>query len=91
MYAALAVVIAALAACTVLAVRSSTAAQGGEQLRGFLYVGAAALAVLAVVVLGVGLLAEGAARAEGLALFGLFVYPLYLLLALVVLRVARRR
>ena len=91
MYPALAVILASLGAFSIVAVRPSGRSSGAEQLRGFVYVGAAALLLLAVAVLLVGRFAEGAARAEGLAMFGLFSYAVYLLVALLVLRLTGRR
>ena len=49
-----------------------------EQLRRFVYVGAAALALLAAVVIVVGLFANRNGRAEGLAVLGFFGYAAYL-------------
>ena len=43
-----------------------------EQLRGFVYVGAGALALLAIAVIAMGLFANRSGRAEGLAVLGLF-------------------
>ena len=61
-----------------------------EQLRGFVYVGAAALALLAVVIL-MGLFANRSGRAEGLAVLGFFGYAAYLAAATVVLYVMSRQ
>ncbi len=56
-----------------------------EQLRGFVYVGAGALALLAVGVVLMGLFANRTGRAEGLAVLGFFGYAAYLIAAIVVL------
>jgi hypothetical protein len=62
-----------------------------EQLRGFVYVGAGALALLAIAVIAMGLFANGSGRAEGLAVLGLFGYAAYLVAATVVLYVMSRK
>ena len=62
-----------------------------EQLKGFVYVGAAALALLAVAVILVGLFANRSGRAEGLAVLGFFGYAAYLAAATLVLYVMSRR
>jgi hypothetical protein len=62
-----------------------------EQLRGFVYVGAAALAVLAVAVILMGLFANRSGRAEGLAVLGFFGYAAYLVAATLVLYVMSRK
>ena len=62
-----------------------------EQLRGFVYVGAGALALLAVAVILMGLFANRTGRAEGLAVLGFFGYLTYLVAATVVLYVMSRR
>ena len=62
-----------------------------EQLRGFVYVGAAALTLLAVAVIVMGLFANRSGRAEGLAVLGFFGYLAYLAAATVVLYVMGRR
>ena len=56
-----------------------------EQLKGFVYVGAGALALLAATVILVGLFANRHGRAEGLAVLGFFGYAAYLIAAIVVL------
>ena len=61
-----------------------------DQLKGFVYVGAGALAGLAVAVVIVGLFAAPNGIAEGLAVLGFFGYLLYLVAATVVLYVAAR-
>ena len=62
-----------------------------EQLQGFVYVGAGALALLAVAVILMGLFANQNGRAEGLAVLGLFGYAAYLGAATVVLYVMSRK
>jgi len=62
-----------------------------EQVTGFLYVGAGALAALALTVVLIGHLGGRPARAEGLAIFGFFGYTLYLLAALLIQRMTTRR
>jgi hypothetical protein len=62
-----------------------------DQLRGFVYVGAGALALLAVAVILMGLFANQSGRAEGLAVLGFFGYAAYLATATVVLYVMSRK
>jgi hypothetical protein len=62
-----------------------------DQLRGFVYVGAGALALLAVAVILTGLFANQSGRAEGLAVLGFFGYAAYLTTATVVLYVMSRK
>ena len=62
-----------------------------EQLRRFVYVGAAALALLAAVVIVVGLFANRNGRAEGLAVLGFFGYAAYLAAGALVLYVMSRK
>jgi hypothetical protein len=62
-----------------------------EQLKGFVYAGAGALALLAVGVILLGLFANQNGRAEGLAVLGLFGYAAYLGAATVVLYVMSRK
>ena len=62
-----------------------------EQLRGFVYVGACALVLLAVAVILMGLFGNRTGRAEGLAVLGFFGYAAYLVAATVVLYVVSRR
>jgi hypothetical protein len=94
---ALAVILLAFAGFTVfvLARRRPTAERDPrfdvDQLKGFLYVGAAALAALAVAVVAVGLVAAPNGIAEGLAVLGFFGYLLYLVAAATVLFIASRR
>jgi hypothetical protein len=61
-----------------------------DQLKGFVYVGAAALATLAVAVVVVGLVDRPNGIAEGLAVLGFFGYLLYLVAATVILYLAAR-
>jgi cytochrome b561 len=90
-YAALSVIVLSLAGFSALAARLSRASsRTREQLRGFLYVGAIALVVLAVAVVVVGLAGDRTAGAEGLAVFGLFTYALYLLAAYALLQLTDR-
>ena len=97
MFWALAVILLAFAGFTVLVMgrrRSSGATDPRfdiDQLKGFVYVGAGALAGLAVAVVIVGLVAAPNGIAEGLAVLGFFGYLLYLVAATVVLFVAARR
>jgi hypothetical protein len=56
-----------------------------DRLKGFVYVGAGALAGLAVAVVIVGLVAASNGVAEGLAVLGFFGYLLYLVAAAAVL------
>jgi hypothetical protein len=106
---ALAVILLAFAAFTVLVVRlrrpiratdepNETPGAGVptgrvdlEQLRGFVYVGAGALALLALAVIAMGLFANRSGRAEGLAVLGFFGYAAYLVAAAVVLYVMSRK
>jgi hypothetical protein len=62
-----------------------------EQLRGFVYVGAGALVLLAVAVILMGLFWTRSGRAEGLAVLGFFGYAAYLIAATVVLYVTSRK
>ena len=97
MFWALAVILLAFAGFTVLVMgrrRPSGATDPRfdiDQLKGFVYVGAGALAGLAVAVVIVGLVAAPNGIAEGLAVLGFFGYLLYLVAATVVLFVAARR
>ena len=104
MFWALAVILLAFAGFTVIVVRLGRPVRATdeqnqtarrridlEQLRGFVYIGAAALALLAVAVILMGLLANRNGRAEGLAVLGFFGYAAYLAAAAVVLYVMSRR
>ena len=62
-----------------------------EQLRGFVYVGAGALVLLAVAVILMGLFGTRSGRAEGLAVLGFFGYAAYLIAATVVLYATSRK
>ncbi len=62
-----------------------------EQLRGFVYVGAGALVLLAVAVILMGLFGNRTGRAEGLAVLGFFGYSAYLVAATLVLYVTSRK
>jgi hypothetical protein len=62
-----------------------------EQLKGFVYVGAGALALLALAVILMGLFANRSGRAEGLAVLGFFGYAAYLVAATVVLYLMSRK
>jgi hypothetical protein len=62
-----------------------------DQLRGFLYVGAGALLLLAIAVIIAGLVAARTGVAEALAVLGFFGYALYLLAAAVITLLSRRR
>jgi preprotein translocase subunit Sss1 len=92
-YPVFALLLLALAGCTVLVVRRRGAAISEEAL-GFAVIGAVGLGLVAVAVLVVGRLSVVPGRAEGLALLGLGGFVIYLLAAWVVLRWAsspRRR
>jgi hypothetical protein len=92
-YPVFALLLLALAGCTVLVVRRRGAAISEEAL-GFAVIGAAGLGLVAIAVLVVGRLSVVPGRAEGLALLGLGGFVIYLLAAWVVLRWAsspRRR
>jgi hypothetical protein len=62
-----------------------------DQLRGFLYVGAGALLLLAIAVIIAGLAAARTGVAEALAVLGFFGYAVYLLAAAVITLLGRRR
>jgi hypothetical protein len=62
-----------------------------EQLKGFVYVGAGALALLSIAVILMGLFANQNGRAEGLAVLGLFGYAAYLGAATLVLYLLSRK
>ena len=85
----LALVLLALAAFTVIVVRRPATARGPrldrDQLLGFTYVGAGGLSLVAVAVLVLGALSPTSARAESVAVLGLFGYLLYALAALAIL------
>ena len=56
-----------------------------------MYVGAGALALLAIAVVAMGLFANRSGRAEGLAVLGFFGYAVYLVAATVMLYVMSRK
>jgi hypothetical protein len=97
MFWALAVILLAFAGFTVLVMlqrRPSPVPDAHfdlDQLKGFVYVGAAALAALAVAVVIVGLVTAPNGVAEGLAVLGFFGYLLYLVAATAILYLAGRR
>lgn len=97
MYAAQATILVALAVFSVAAARLSHPAAPAQaspesgQLKAFIHVGAAGLLIVAVVVIVVGVTANRAARAEGLAMFGFFTYAIYLLAVFVIEQVTPRR
>jgi len=62
-----------------------------EQLKGFVYVGAGALVLLALAVILMGLFGNRSGRAEGLAVLGFFGYAAYLVAAIVVLYLMSRK
>jgi hypothetical protein len=106
---ALAVILLAFAAFTVIVVRPGRPVRATdeandeagesnsgrridvEQLKGFVYVGAGALALLAVAVILMGLFANRSGRAEGLAVLGFFGYAVYLGATVVVLYAMSRK
>jgi hypothetical protein len=104
---ALAVILLAFAAFTVVVVKLRRPLRGAddaseamastntaidlEQLKGFVYVGAVALALLAATVILVGLFANRHGRAEGLAVLGFFGYAAYLAAGALVLYVMSRK
>jgi hypothetical protein len=94
---ALALILLAFAGFSVLVIRMRRPAASTDvrfdvdQLKGFVYVGAAALALLAIAVIIVGSVAGSSGRAEALAVLGFFGYGLYLVSAAAVLYVMSRR
>jgi hypothetical protein len=104
---ALAVILLAFAGFTVVVVRLRRPTHGAddtgrtdspgpgridlEQLKGFVYVGAAALTLLALAVILMGLFANRSGRAEGLAVLGFFGYAAYLVAVTVLLYVMSRK
>ena len=97
MFWALALILLAFAGFSVLVIRMRRPAANPdarfdiEQLKGFVYVGAGALVLLAVAVVVVGLVSGPTGRAEALAVLGFFGYALYLISAALVLFVMARR
>jgi len=87
-YPVLAVLLLALAGCTVLVVARRRVSVSEEAL-GFAYIGAAGVTLLALAVVVVGRLSSVPGRAEGLALLGFGAYVIYLLAAWVVIRFVR--
>jgi hypothetical protein len=96
---ALAVIMLAFAGFSVLVIRRPRPAPAHdansrldvEQLKGFVYVGAAVLALMSVTVITTGLLDAGSGRAEALAVLGFFGYALYLLTSAAALYLMARR
>ncbi len=97
MFWALALILIAVAAFSVgvaLLPRRADAGTGAfepVQLRGFLYVGAGALALLALAVIILGLTRDDSGVAEALAVLGFFGYALYLGAAALIMVLGRRR
>src|SRR6478609_2568054 len=97
MFWALAAIMLVFAGFTVLVIArrpAPDAASRGidrDQLKGFVYVGAGALALLAVAVIIIGLVRVPDGRAENLAVLGFFGYAGYLIAATVVLYVVARK
>jgi hypothetical protein len=83
-YPVFALLLLALAGCTLLVVRRRGAAVSEEAL-GSAVIGAVGLGLLAIAVLVLGRLSTVPGRAEGLALLGLGAFVVYLLAAWVVL------
>src|SRR6476660_465547 len=97
MFWALAAIMLVFAGFTVLVIARPPALEAAsrrvdrEQLKGFVYVGAGALALLAVAVIIIGLVRAPDGRAESLAVLGFFGYAAYLIAATVVLYVVARK
>ena len=96
MFWALAVILVAVAGFTVVVARRHRPTAYGlaldlEQLRGFVYVGAVALVLLAVSVVVLGLVDDRSGSAEAVAIVGLFVYGVYLSAAGVITYATARR
>ena len=99
MFWALAVILLAFAGFSVLVVRRPRPAQAldansrldVDQLKGFVYVGAAVLALVSGTVITTGLIDAGSGRAEALAVLGFFGYALYLLTSAAALYLMARR
>ena len=90
----LAMILAAVAGFSALIVRRHTGGGGRpsldpDQLKGFVFVGAAALALLAGAVVVVGLRNEASGKAEALAVLGFLAYGVYLAAAVAIM-LARR-
>jgi hypothetical protein len=93
MYPVLAMILVGVSGFTVVVVRMtrSSARPARENLEGFGYVGAAALLLLAAAVIIIGLFANRASIAEGVAMVGFFAYLAYVLIAYVMTRYLSRR
>ena len=99
MFWALAVILLAFAAFSVLVIRRPRPAQAYgpnsrldvDQLKGFVYVGAVVLALVSVTVITTGLLDSSDGRAEAIAVLGFFGYALYLLTSAVTVYLMTRR
>ena len=95
MYPVLALILLGVAVFTVVVLQGAERIldqTAREHLQGFGYVGAAVLALLAVVVIVVGLLGNGKAEAETIAMIGFFGFVLYLGVAyLITLHVTPRQ
>ncbi|HEY5822479.1 MAG TPA: hypothetical protein VIT20_10915 [Propionibacteriaceae bacterium] len=97
MFWALALILLALAGFPLVVLRrrrpdqASPARVDLEQIKGFAYVGAAALVLLAGTVVGLGLAKQGSGIAEAVAVLGIFAYVIYLAAAAVVSYAARGR
>jgi hypothetical protein len=91
-YAALALILLAVAGFTVLVLRR-TRGEGSarSQVESFGYLGAGALALVAAVVLVLGLAGVSGGRAELLAMIGMFGFVVYLGIAYVVATVLGKR
>jgi hypothetical protein len=96
---ALAVILLAFAGFSVIVVRRPRPAPAYhpnprldvEQLKGFVYVGAAVLALVSVIVVTAGLIDSTSGRAEAVAVLGFFGYALYLLASAGALYLMARR
>ena len=87
MFWALATILVAYAAFSTAVIARRPAQAGftprldADQIKGFVYVGAVALVVLAGVVITLGLVSADSGRAEGLAVLGFLGYALYMAVA----------
>jgi hypothetical protein len=88
MYPALTAIVVAVAVFSFAVVRQRRRTAG--MVSAFVYVGAAVLGLDALVTVVTGLLTADDGRAESVAMFGLFTYAIYLLVALGVDRVLAR-
>lgn len=97
MFGPLALILVAVAGFSVLVVRRRRARAGEpggidlDQLGGFVLVGAAALVLLSVAVVVLGLLRPDRGTAESVAVLGLLVYGVYLTAAGVITLATHRR